>query len=66
MSEFKDIDTSAEQFDQITSEEMSIWLERNFQILRDLLEAGDGVSDTFTTTDGKTVTVVNGIITSIV
>ena len=29
-------------------------------------EKGDGISDTFTSNDGKTVTVVDGIITSIV
>jgi hypothetical protein len=30
------------------------------------LDAGQGASDTFTTADAKTVTVVNGVITSIV
>lgn len=30
------------------------------------LNSGDGVSGTFTTTDGKTVTVTSGIITEIV
>ena len=30
-----------------------------------LLNSGDGISDTFTTVDGKTVTVVNGIVTDI-
>lgn len=29
------------------------------------LNSGDGITDTFTTTDGKTVTVVDGIITEI-
>jgi len=29
------------------------------------LNKGDGISDTFTTTDGKTITVENGVITKI-
>lgn len=36
----------------------------NFILIREHLE--DGVSGSFTTTDGKTVTVTNGIITNIV
>lgn len=37
------------------------WL--NSLVIR--LNSGDGVTDTFTTTDGKTITVVDGIITEI-
>jgi len=48
------------------SEEAAIFLERNLGILRSLLEKGEGVTDTFTTADSKTVTVVDGIITGIV
>jgi hypothetical protein len=39
-------------------------LEANFTLIRNALESG--VSGTFTTVDGKTITVVNGIVTSIV
>ena len=39
------------------------WLMDNFDIIRETLK--DGVSGTFTTTDAKTVTVTNGIITDI-
>ena len=45
------------------------YLFENLARIKDILaalDAGIGVSDTFTTVDGKTVTVVNGVITSIV
>lgn len=45
------------------------YLHENFsriKLLLDVLTDGAGVNGTFTTTDGKTVTVVNGIITEIV
>ena len=38
----------------------------NFTLIKDRLSPGDGITDTFTTTDGKTVTVTNGVITNIV
>ena len=41
----------------------------NFVAIKEIivvLDAGQGISDTFTTTDGKTVTVVGGVITGIV
>ena len=41
----------------------------NFENIRDIvfvLDAGQGVTDTVTTVDGKTVTVTDGIITGIV
>lgn len=39
---------------------------QNFAVLRNILAEGNSVSGTFTTTDGKTITVTNGIVTSIV
>ena len=66
MSEFKEIDISGNEFEAELPRDFILWLERNFQILRSLLENGDGVSGTFTTADSKTVTVTNGIITNIV
>lgn len=41
------------------------WLYENMLRIRLRLTGGTSVSDTFTTTDGKTVTVTNGIITDI-
>ena len=43
--------------------EFANWLVFNFDIIKRALE--DGVDGSFTTADGKTVTVKNGIITSI-
>lgn len=37
-----------------------------FTKIRGILDKGEGVSGTFTTADAKTVTVENGVITSIV
>lgn len=39
---------------------------QNFAVLRALLSPGNAVTGTFTTVDGKTITVTNGIITGIV
>lgn len=47
-------------------EDLLRWLAQNFIILHDTLDVGVDVTDTFTTTDGKTVTVEHGIIKSIV
>lgn len=41
------------------------WLFENFLRIRNFLSGGVGVTDTFTTMDGKTITVTNGIITDI-
>ena len=49
--------------DKVTAERT---LFGNFKILIARLIGGDGVTGTFTTTDAKTVTVTNGIITRIV
>lgn len=46
--------------------DLQIWLARNLGIIAALLEEGNAVTDTFTTTDGKTVTVENGIVKGIV
>ena len=46
--------------------ELDKQLYQNFAILRRLLSAGQGISGTFTTVDLKTITVLNGIIVSIV
>lgn len=40
-------------------------LSNNFAIIKNIMSTGKGVSDTFTTNDGKTITVENGIITEI-
>lgn len=45
--------------------EFSRWLYENFLRIRDRLTGGTNVTGTFTTVDGKTITVTNGIITSI-
>lgn len=42
------------------------WLFENFSAIRDVLINGNGVSGSFTSADAKTITVTNGIITSIV
>jgi hypothetical protein len=50
------------------SEEMIRWLYENFsriQLITQPLDAGSGITGTFTTTDGKTVEVNNGIVVSI-
>lgn len=46
--------------------DLQIWLRRNFEIIKDLMDEGLDVTDTFTTTDGKTVSVEQGIVKSIV
>ena len=46
--------------------ELDKQLYQNFAVLRKLLAAGQGISGTFTTVDLKTITVLNGIIVSIV
>ena len=46
-----------------------LWVIENLTRLQTItapLDAGQGISDTFTTVDGKTVTVVDGVITDIV
>jgi hypothetical protein len=45
--------------------EFSRWLYENFLRIRARLTGGTGITGTFTTVDGKTITVANGIITSI-
>lgn len=45
------------------------YLVENFERIQRIiavLDAGQGITDTFTTADAKTVTVVDGIVTSIV
>lgn len=39
---------------------------QNFAVLRELLTQGNAITGSFTTTDGKTITVTNGIVTGIV
>ena len=46
--------------------EIRRWLYENFSRLRERFAPSHNVSGTFTTTDGKTITVLNGVITSIV
>lgn len=46
--------------------DLQIWLRRNFEIIKDLMDEGLDVTDTFTTADGKTVSVEQGIVKSIV
>ena len=48
------------------NQELDKQLYQNFAILRKLLSVGQGISGIFTTTDLKTITVLNGIIVSIV
>ncbi len=66
-------DTKAEELDLsppnvlTEPEELERYLFENFSRVQSILEDLDaGVDGTFTTVDGKTVTVTNGIITSIV
>lgn len=42
------------------------YLIENFELIADDLTIGDGISGTFTTVDGKTITVTDGKITAIV
>lgn len=60
-------DLAADEIDTKVDPEsagFAIWLERNLDIVKHILQ--NGVDGTFTTTDGKTVTVTKGIITRIV
>lgn len=55
--------------DDALREDAVRYLFENFSRLQDIvaaLDAGQGVSGSFTTADSKTVTVVDGVITSIV
>jgi hypothetical protein len=59
------VDVDAPSDIQQVNPRFARWLYENFLRLRNLLTVGVGVDGTFTTADSKTVTVKNGIITSI-
>jgi hypothetical protein len=62
---YQSIEDNPPQGDPNISVGLRRYLNRNFNILRKVLESGEGVSGVFTTTDGKTVTVNNGVIVQI-